>query len=166
MRIFTSGLFFLCALILAVPGASNATSPQTPEQVIQAYIAAMKRHDASRDLPIYSRKTREMMRDWNVNRGQMDNVVRTHASCSAPQSFIKTGGTHAVVRYGVDQRKCNPYFLVMEDNAWRLDLTMMRDGIRFNHRNQWHFVMDAQHPYWFAFEDWRLDEHGFPHPAW
>ena len=107
-----------------------------------------------------------MLKNWRVNNGQMDNVVRDHKLCSAPDSFGNNEQTLAVVRYGVDERRCNPYFLQFEDGAWRLDLTAMQKIIQFNQKNQWHFRLGQPNPYSFAFSDWRLDEYGFPHPAW
>ena len=47
----------------------------------------------------------------------------------------------------------------------KLDLTMMRKAIRFNHRNEWHFDTQYQlenERYAFAFSDWRFDRQGFP----
>lgn len=157
----------LCLLLsLSLTTPASAAQNGQPADVVDAYIDAMRQHDASPDLDIYSAATKDMLRNWHVNNAQMDNVVRDHKTCSAPDSYANQAGTHAVVRYGVDERLCNPYFLVMEDGAWRLDLTMMQSGIRFNNKNQWHFVMSAKHPYWFAFADWRIDDNGFPHPAW
>lgn len=162
-------IFIFILVLAAVTGAVSpamAAPGGDPADIVAAYVDAMRRHDASPDLDIYSRATKDMLKTWNVNTGQMDNLVRDHQTCSAPESIVNTASSHAVVRYGVEERLCNPYFLVMENGGWKLDLTMMQNGIRFNHRNQWHFVMGADHPYWFAFQDWRLDKHGFPHSAW
>jgi hypothetical protein len=34
-----------------------------------------------------------------------------------------------------------------------------------NHENEWRFQSLPASPYAFAFDDWRLDENGFPHAA-
>jgi S1-C subfamily serine protease len=40
---------------------------------------------------------------------------------------------------------------------------MMQRAIRFNHRNEWHFVPGSTHEYSDGFADLVLDDHGFPH---
>lgn len=138
--------------------ASNANSP---EAVVAAYLAAMEARNSNPDLPIYSAATKEMQRKWVVTPAQMDMVARTFKKCT-PQA-AKIQGSRAVVRYAVHERECSPYFLVREDGEWKLDLTMMMKGIRFNHKNEWHFDMNAVHDYGFAFGDWKLDKNGYPH---
>lgn len=137
------------------------TVGNTPEAVVAAYLAAMETRNSNPDLPIYSAATKEMQRKWVVTPAQMDNVARTFKKCA--QEAAKIEGPRAVVRYAVKERECSPYFLVFEDGEWKLDLTMMMKGIRFNHRNEWHFDLAAPHDYWFAFKDWKLDKNGYPH---
>jgi uncharacterized protein len=135
-----------------------------PLAVVDAYHRAMEAGNARPDLAIYTPATRDMMADWVVTPAQMRNMVTTYSKC--PNRDEKIRGDHAVVRYGVRQRQCSPYFLLQgQDGVWRLDLTQMSNAIRFNHRNEWHFSDGIPSGYGFAFDDWRFDQHGFPHPA-
>ena len=84
------------------------------------------------------------------------------AGWKCSKTEVRLQGNYGVVRYELSKRQCSPYFLQRENGAWKLDLTMMSDAIRFNHKNQWHFAMNVDHPYGFAFSDWRFDQHGFP----
>ena len=63
----------------------------------------------------------------------------------------------------IPENDCQDPGRELEDGSWKLDLTMMTRALSFNHRNEWRFKMNIRHPYWFAFEDWRFDKHGFPH---
>lgn len=137
---------------------------ESPKQVVAAYLEAMNRRNGDPDLSIYSQETKNMMHSWTVTPAQMDNVAKTFARCDINAEQIE--GTYAVVRYAAGDRQCSPYFLVLENGAWKLDLTMMQKAIRFNHRNEWHF--DAGYaleksPYGFAFTDWSFDRNGFPY---
>lgn len=135
-----------------------------PSQVVAAYLSAMEQRNGSPELSIYSEDTKSMMRKWVVTPAQMDNVAKTFAKCRAEAAKVQ--GDRAVVRYPVEERPCSPYFLVLENGAWKLDLTMMQKAIRFNHRNEWHFdpnYAPGSEPYGFAFSGWRFDRYGFPH---
>jgi uncharacterized protein len=149
------------------PGSGDEADvvvPGGPLAVVDAYHRAMEAGNARSDLDIYTPATREMMARWVVTPAQMRNVASTYRKC--PNRGEKIRGDHAVVRYGVRQRQCSPYFLQRgQDGVWRLDLTQMSDTIRFNHRNEWHFSGRVPSGYSFAFDDWRFDQHGFPHPG-
>jgi uncharacterized protein len=134
-----------------------------PLATVQAYLDAMANRDARTDLPIYSEATRRMLADWTVTPAQMDNITRVYKACSAPELRRTPGSVHAVLRYPVGERRCAPWFLVLEGDEWRLDLTMMQKAIGFNHRNEWHFVAGITHDYSDTFADLVFDDHGFPH---
>ncbi len=136
---------------------------QSPKDTVEAYLAAMSKRDARTDLPIYSQATRQMLTQWTVTAAQMDNVARTFQACSLPELRQIADGQRAVLRYPVAERTCSPWFLVLEEGAWRLDLTMMQQAIRFNHRNEWHFIPGVSHPYAEAFDDLKFDRNGFAH---
>lgn len=134
----------------------------TPLQTVEAYLSAMRNRDGRSDLPVYSQASQQMMARWTVTAGQMDTIARTYQSCGAAEiRMVKSD--RAVVRYPVASRICAPWFLVEEDERWKLDLTMMQTAIRFNHRNEWHFEVGVHHAYQAAFTDWVLDQYGFPH---
>jgi uncharacterized protein len=132
-----------------------------PLQVVAVYHDRMANRDARPDLPLYSSDTVTMLRGWVVTPAQMDNVARTYRACTVDGVQLRSDA--AVVRYRVDERQCAPYFLRREDDAWKLDLIAMSSAIRFNHENQWRFQMPLPDEYRFAFEDWRIDNNGFPH---
>lgn len=137
-----------------------------PSVVLQAYLAAREKRNANPSLSIYSTSTRAMLKKWTVTAAQMDNEARSIRRCGTGET--RTGDGYAVIRYTPQQRQCSPFFFVLEDGTWRLDLTMMQKAIRFNHRNEWHFDRNwppVKEPYGFAFNDWRFDRYGFPHPS-
>jgi uncharacterized protein len=133
----------------------------TPRQTVNAYIGAMRRHNMRPDLSLYTESTRAMLADWVTTTAQADNLLRIYRDCSAQTA--QQSGEYAVIRYPVAQRQCAPWFLRYEGDAWRLDLTMMQQVIRFGRSNAWHFDQSVEHPYRFAFSDWRFDHNGYPH---
>lgn len=140
-----------------------AVAGSAPLDVVAAYHQAMATRDARPDLPFYSADTRRMLQNWMVTPAQMDNIVRTYRMCGA--GMVQVRMDLAVVRYGVGQRQCAPYFLRREDGEWKLDFGTASSAIRFNHQNQWRFQLPVTHEYRFAFADWRIDGNGFPHEA-
>jgi uncharacterized protein len=142
---------------------TSVAAGRSPKDTVDAYLAAMARRDARSDLPIYTQATRQMLAKWTVTAAQMDNVARTFQACGSPELRQAADGQRAVLRYPVANRTCMPWFLALEEGAWRLDLTMMQQAIRFNHRNEWHFVPGVSHPYAEAFADLPFDQKGFPH---
>jgi len=141
-------------------GQSDVSANGGPLLLVQAYHRVMESGNARPDLGIYTRATQQMMKDWVVTPAQMRNMVNTYRKCSKTE--VRIQGNYGVVRYELNERQCSPYFLQRENGAWKLDLSMMSNAIRFNHKNQWHFAMNVDHPYGFAFTDWRFDPRGFP----
>ncbi len=142
------------------PGQTDVSANGGPLLLVQAYHRVMESGNARPDLGIYTRATQQMMKDWVVTPAQMRNMVNIYRKCSKTE--VRIQGNYGVVRYELSERQCSPYFLQRENGAWKLDLSMMSNTIRFNHKNQWHFAMNVDHPYGFAFTDWRFDQHGFP----
>ncbi|NNE82340.1 MAG: TPM domain-containing protein [Alphaproteobacteria bacterium] len=144
------------------PSPAEAPPTNTPEQALQAYFAAMDARNASPDLAFYTPATREMLRGWTITQAQMDQVVDTYRGCTAQPIKSDPTSSLAVIRYPVAERSCAPFFFENIDGAWALDLTMMQRAIRFGRTNAWRFDQSIDHPYRFAFTDWRFDENGFP----
>jgi uncharacterized protein len=144
----------------AKPAGQAMAPADSPRSVVAAYLAAMHARNADPDLSIYTQATRDMLRGWTTTPAQMDNIARVYRRCE-PES-IRTRGSMAVVRYAISDRACAPFFLRQEAGQWRLDLTMMQSAIRFGRNNAWRLVPGADHPYGFAFVDWRFDGNGFP----
>lgn len=144
--------------------ASPPAAALSPDEIVALYLTAMEERNSNPNLPIYSAETQAMMQKWVVTAAQMDNVVKSYIKCAHNNTSIL--GSAAVVRYRIEDRICSPYFLVYENDGWKLDLTMMQKAIRFNHMNYWHFDSSsaALRDYMFAFKDWQFDNHGFPYP--
>lgn len=142
----------------------NATpaSARSPQDVVAAYLDAMRRRDGSPELDIYTPESRAMMRDWLITPAQMDQVARVYASCHRAELRYDRSAERAVIRYPIAQRACAPWFLEHSGEGWQLDLTMQQKAVRFGRGNAWHFDLSRPHPYGFAFEDWELDRNGFP----
>lgn len=140
------------------------TRNDSPRAVLDAYIEAMRSRNDNPDLPIYGAASRRMLAGWTVTPAQMDNAVRSFVQCNTHPTRLFANHERAVIRYPVAVRACHPWFFVREQGAWRLDLTVMQNLIRFGRDNSWHFVKPdiAENPYGFAFVDWRLDRRGYP----
>lgn len=140
----------------------DVAAGETPEATAAAYLAAMRARNADPDLDLYSAATRAMLASWVVTPAQMDTLARTYLDCRAEPARLDTNGERAVIRYPIEARGCAPWFLVREGGRWRLDLASASSAIRFGRDNGWHFAAGAEHPYTFAFTDWRLDRNGYP----
>lgn len=138
----------------------NIAPGRTPAETLTSYFKAMQARNASSDLDLYTPATRRMLERWVMTPAQMDNVLRTYRHCRPEPT--RTDGDRAVIRYPIRQRTCAPFFFERIDGAWALDLTMMQRVVRFGRDNAWRFDRRADHPYAFAFRDWRFDRNGFP----
>ena len=157
----------------ATTGIDTAPSRQTsqdqtesglsPRKTLQAYADAMASTNLRPDLEIYTVETRRMLADWVVTPAQADNAARSIRQCGDAETLTSESGRLAVMRYPVAKRQCNPYFFRLEEDRWQLDLATMQRAIRFGRSNQWHFQPGMDHPYNFAFSDWRFDLNGYPH---
>lgn len=147
-------------------GPDVTSAGDSPRAVLAAYKKAMAKRNGNPDLSIYTSETRRFLGGWTVTPAQMDNVADSLDECRPGTLNVKAD--HAVLHYPISQRTCPPNFFRVEEGRWRLDLTMMGEAVRFNHRNQWHFALgylQSEQPYTFAFSDWRIDEQGFPMTA-
>lgn len=144
------------------PSQSLSTAASTPTETLERYFAAMSARNANPNLSLYTADTRQMLRDWTITPAQMDSVVNSYRGCTAEPTKISPDGRLAVIRYPVEERGCAPFFFRQAENAWALDLTMMQRAIRFGRTNAWRLDPAVDHPYRFAFADWRLDQNGFP----
>jgi uncharacterized protein len=148
----------------AQPGGSMALAGDSPQATLRAYLRAMAAHDGDAALPVYSEATRAMLRQWVMTTAQMDNLVKAYRGCRPSETFVDPGGRRAVIRYPIDRRQCSPWFFVIEDGAWRLDLATQQKVVGFGRDNSWHLNPKASvgSPYRFAFDDWVFDGNGFP----
>ncbi len=91
-----------------------------PEEVAKAYLSAMRAHDASPLLPLYSGATREMLRKRRLTPVDMDAQVARHAGCGPLKALVN--GDSALVRHA--EGTCPPFLMKKEDGMWRVDLTV------------------------------------------
>ncbi len=149
----------------AAPGATADAATAaggSPEETLVHYLGAMAARNGDPGLALYTAETQGMLRNWVMTPAQMTNVARTYRGCTPERARTDASGELAVIRYPVSQRQCAPWFFRRGAAGWALDLTMMQKAIRFGRTNAWHFDLAADHPYRFAFADWRFDSHGFP----
>jgi hypothetical protein len=135
----------------------------SPADTVLQFIAAMQDGDDDPNLPIYSAKSRLMLKGVTASPAQMQRVVDTYYKCGIADSFVGTGV--AVERYAATARKCPPMLLFRENGRWVLDLATSAGVIRFNDKDEWHFSGGIPQGYEFAFVDWVLDENGYPFDA-
>jgi len=140
----------------------------TPLQVVDLYNRSMRNRDANFMKRIYTEASQVMMQEMVVTPAQMDNAIKAYNMCG--QGKVYTIENLTVVKYDNEKRSCFPYFLLREDNQWKLDFVTMGRTIRFNHKAQWHFVPRTPPLlYAHAFGDSTFDQNGYPHdytPAW
>ncbi len=158
--LFTCFIFITSTESASAQNLPNDLKGLAPNEILGLYLYAMESNDATPNLPIYTKDTQEWKKTWSVNRTQMANSAKGIVRCGKGETI--TSGNYAVIRYKINNRECNPFYLKTEDGAWRLDFITMMKTIRFNQKNLWHFS-SRSHPYMFAFKDWRFDKNGYPH---
>jgi uncharacterized protein len=139
------------------------SAQSTPLGTLQSYREVVRNHIKDPHLEIYTPASRAFFANWLVTDAQQDNEG-WKLDRILPQAIIVENGSRAVIRFPVADRHASPYFFQKNDSGWMLDFSAMNRVIRFNHKNQWHFV-DRDHPYMFGFREWRFDQNGFPHPG-
>jgi uncharacterized protein len=140
----------------------DVAAQDTPRATVAAYIEAMRRRNGRAALDLYTAETRAMLAGRVVTAAQMDAVTRDYRDCGTGTLRTAPDGTRAVIRYPPSARLCAPWLLVREEDRWRLDLASAGRIFRFGAGNAWHLAPGAEHPYAWAFADWRFDAHGFP----
>ncbi len=131
----------------------------SPEETLHEYMRVLRQHEKNPGLELFTPETREFFKKWLVTDGQQDNELRSlqHA---VPEKIV-ISGEYAVIRYPAEQRTQTPYFLRKGAGGWMLDFWTMSQVLQMNHKNHYHFKY-FDHPYHFAFSDWRFDQNGFP----
>ncbi|OQX04985.1 MAG: hypothetical protein BWK76_28040 [Desulfobulbaceae bacterium A2] len=132
---------------------------QSPEQSLTVYMRLLRHKIKDPDLALYTAGTRKFLARWVVTDAQQDNELSRLEGAVIDKVAI--AGNRAVIRFPAEQRTLPPYFLENNGNGWELDFAAMSDLIQMNHTNMWHFVF-RDHPYMFAFADWRFDSNGYP----
>jgi len=148
----------------------KALHTDAPLDVMDRYVAALKKHNKNPELDIYTDTTKAFFRKWTVTDINQDNEVHNVAPCrKAYETLYDTGEDHAVaaVRPYDQHRKCSPYFFKKEGGKWKLDIATMAKTLRFNADMQFHFDMNERLKgegmyYAFAFDGYGFDRNGYP----
>ena len=159
--ISTAAVIIILSIIVLLYDPATVYA-DSPEETFSKYINAMREHNPSPELDIYTKQTREMLSGWNVTTTQMDNIVKAYKGCYGAETKFNDSYTLAVIRYNLAQKQCSPWFFKNISGNWLLDLTMMQRAIRFGPGNAWHFVAGLQHEYEFGFADWKFNNNGYP----
>ena len=123
--------------------ATQCVASVTPTEINGATVRVAKRV-VTRFL-----KYREFFRQWVVTNAQQDNSLRgLKRVVQAAETFVEED--LGVIRFPVEDRHASPFFLEKDDKGWMLDFYAMNQLIRFNHKNQWHFIK-TDHKFSFAF---------------
>jgi uncharacterized membrane protein YgcG len=146
--------------VVAAPAGTYLPQP-TPLATLDVYRQVLRDRSKDPDLDIYTPESRSFFRNWLVTDAQQQNSLKSLDNDFALAAELVQGEL-AVIRFPVGNRHAAPYYLKNSAHGWQLDFVEMSRTIGFNHRNQWHF-RDRSHAYMFAFDDWRFDQHGFPH---
>lgn len=133
----------------------------TPLATLDEYRQSLRDLIKDPQLRIYTQESRQFFSNWLVTDAQQKNALKVLEQVFS-KAEVRILDRLAVIRFPVANRQASPYFMQQSVDGWQLDFVEMSRVIGFNHRNQWHF-RQQQHPYMFAFSDWQLDQHGFPH---
>lgn len=128
-------------------GKDFFAAQNSPMATVEKYTEVLRRHVKDPDLGIYTEATRNFFRQWTVTNAQQDNELRDIDLGAAVE---KIKGDYAVIQFSSKGKEANPFFLKKGAEGWQLDFATMTKVIRFDQRNQWHFV-SRDHPYMFAF---------------
>ncbi|HUP41580.1 MAG TPA: TPM domain-containing protein [Thermoanaerobaculia bacterium] len=140
------------------PTLRQRFGPQpTPRHAWKAFLETNRRRIKDPDLGLYDEAARERMRGTVTDAGQ-DHVARLYAG---REPVVRREGDRAVILFPDDpDHRLAPWFFHRTTEGWRLDGAVVPEVVAYNHRNQWRFRR-RDHPYMFAFHDFRFDEHGF-----
>jgi hypothetical protein len=132
---------------------------QSPEQSLDVYKRVLRQKIKDPHLALFTPATREFLSGWVVTDAQQDHELRGLERAVVDKVVV--AGNLAVIRFAAKERSLPPYFLANDGSGWAFDFAAMKDSIRMNQKNMWHFV-SRDHPYMFGFADWRFDANGFP----
>ena len=147
----------------------TTSTSDTPKDILNKYIQALKVHNKNPDLDIYSDATKAFFRTWTVTDINQNNEYRFINQCTKSRE-IRYSSNHqysVAMNHPVKERTCSPYFFKKEHGKWTLDIATMAKVLRFNAPMQWHFDMvkkiEIMGNYEFAFAGLNYDKNGYPY---
>ncbi len=130
----------------------------TAELAWRRFLEIQERRVKDPGLGLYTGASRQLLaRRPNSDAGQ-DHLVRLYAG--QPYEIRERGDRAAVVFPDDRDHLLAPWFFRRDAAGWRFDGGILPTLIGYNHRNQWRFLA-TDHPYAFAFADYRIDSKGF-----
>lgn len=147
----------------AKPAAGEATRSRfaaqpTPGLAWARFLESNRERIKDPDLGIYDAEARRFLRDRPITNAGQDHIVDLYGD---ETPTLRRRGDRAVVLFPDDpDHRLAPWFFHRTSEGWQLDGSVYPGLVRYNHRNQWRFAR-TDHPYTFAFEDFRIDRNGF-----
>ncbi len=147
----------------------TTSTSDTPKDILNKHIQALKTHNKNPDLDIYSDASKAFFRTWTVTDINMDNEYRFINQCAKGREVRYSSNRNYAIamNHPVKERTCSPYFFKKEHGKWTLDIATMAKVLRFNGPMQWHFDMakkiELMDHYEFAFAGLRYDKNGYPY---
>jgi len=146
----------------------TTTSSDTPKDILDKHIYALKTHNKNPNLEIYSDASKAFFKSWTVTDINMNNEYRFINQCTKGRE-VRYSPAHdyaVAMNHPVKERTCSPYFFKKEHGKWTLDIATMAKVLRFNAPMQWHFDMgkkfEIMDSYEFAFVGLYYDKNGYP----
>jgi uncharacterized protein len=145
---------------------------ESPMNVLNNYLVAIKKHNQNPNLDIYTDSTKEFFKKWTVTQINQSNEAKFLAKCmNGKRTYYSHDNNYAVLLNDpVKRRKCSPYFFKKEQGKWKLDIATMSRILRFNADMLWHFDRGERLKgegiyYAFAFDGLTFGKNGYPfHP--
>jgi len=131
----------------------------SPEAAFKMYMQVLRMHIKDPGLPLYTVETQTFFSRWVVTDAQQDNELRSLEDAQNGRYLL--ADNVAVLRHPASDRLHPPYFFSKGETGWMLDFATMSRVLQMNHQNMW-MMKHMNHPYMFAFADWRFDKNGFP----
>ncbi len=148
-----------------------AKTTDTPIEVMERYLKALKAHNKNPNLDIFTDTTKAFFNKLTVTEINQNNEIRFITQCKSHyETLYDTTNTHAViaVRPYDKYRTCSPYFFKKEEGKWKLDIATMAQILRFNTKMEVHFdkqkrLQKEGKYYAFAFDGYWLNKNGYPY---
>jgi uncharacterized protein len=132
----------------------------TPALAWERFLELNRRRVKDAEIGLYDERARRLLGGVHANAGQ-DHIAKLYAG---KRYDVRTQGDLAAIVFPEDpDHLLAPWFFRRSDSGWQLDGSMYPDVIGYNHLNQWRFKR-RDHPYEYAFGDFRFDAHGFGFP--
>jgi uncharacterized protein len=145
----------------AAADAARFGPQPTPELAWARFLEVHRRGIRDPALGLYDAEARARLRARPHTDAGLRHVAELYAGRSP---VIRARGDRAAVVFLDDpDHRLAPWFFRRTPEGWRLDGGMYPGVIAYNHLNQWRFAR-RDHPYAFAFEDFRIDARGFATP--